>query len=99
MMDNLFIELDQDTGVPQILTRVDTRHLPSGVIRVDLRQHYANHLRTRNPVRVDQAFRVSPFLVSRRMQSTSPERTMGEKSRKNFVCLEVKHPEIGRKAK
>ncbi|VDP65796.1 unnamed protein product [Echinostoma caproni] len=59
MMDNLFIELDQDTGVPQILTRVDTRHLPSGVIRVDLRQHYANHLRTRNPVRVDQAFRVS----------------------------------------
>lgn len=58
MMDNLFIELDQDTGVPQILTRVDTRHLPSGVIRVDLRQHYANHLRTRNPVRVDQAFRL-----------------------------------------
>ncbi|CAL8078975.1 unnamed protein product [Calicophoron daubneyi] len=57
-MDNLFIELDEHTGVAQTLARVDTQNLPSGVIRVELRQHYANHLKTRNAVKVGQAFRL-----------------------------------------
>ncbi|KAG5447785.1 Fibulin-1 [Clonorchis sinensis] len=57
-IDSIFKELDQNTRIPQVLARVDTKTMPHGVIRVDLRQHYANDLRTRNPIKVGQAFRL-----------------------------------------
>ncbi|VDP74330.1 unnamed protein product [Schistosoma curassoni] len=60
-MDDLFIELDQDARVPQTLARIDTKGLPTGVVRIDLSKHYAYQAYSGKQIPVSTAFRVSSF--------------------------------------
>ncbi|KAH8853280.1 Fibrillin-1 [Schistosoma japonicum] len=59
-MDDLFIELDQDARVPQTLARVDTKGLPTGVVRIDLSKHYAYQAYSGKQIPVSTAFRLQP---------------------------------------
>ncbi|CAH8449683.1 unnamed protein product [Heterobilharzia americana] len=59
-MDDLFIELDQDTNVPQILARIDTEGLPTGFVRFDLSKHYAYQAYSGKQIPVSTAFRLQP---------------------------------------
>ncbi|VDP57342.1 unnamed protein product [Schistosoma mattheei] len=56
-MDDLFIELDQDARVPQTLARIDTKGLPTGVVRIDLSKHYAYQAYSGKQIPVSTAFR------------------------------------------
>ncbi|CAH8439403.1 unnamed protein product [Schistosoma turkestanicum] len=59
-MDDLFIELDQDARVPQTLARIDTKGLPTGVVRIDLSKHYAYQAYNGKQIPVSTAFRLQP---------------------------------------
>ncbi|CAH8462372.1 unnamed protein product [Schistosoma bovis] len=59
-MDDLFIELDQDARVPQTLARIDTKGLPTGVVRIDLSKHYAYQAYSGKQIPVSTAFRLQP---------------------------------------
>ncbi|VEL36160.1 unnamed protein product [Protopolystoma xenopodis] len=63
-IDHIFLELDQWTRVPQTLARVNPGSLPPGVVRVDLREHYAYQLQTRDSVNIRQALRVSSLIIT-----------------------------------
>lgn len=65
-VDHLFMELDMNTSVPQVLLRIDTKTLPKGVIRVNLQEHYVYHLFQNRKI-------VTPKLFKLVMSRTQPD--------------------------